>query len=698
MQTQPASKPRFIWMITLALVALLVSALSGVLLQAQDTVELSCYNRIVFAPTQTAQAIALTATPLAATSQAQSTQYAQTVAPTLTAYALTATPLAATVQAQGTQYAQTLAPTWTAQALAGHPDPFRLTATELMRTATSFPRGTPIALSGIQSTATSLAQIFAATPQPPFVGVGMTATVTGIAMMQQPPLVGIGLTATAMPTATLGLPAAGAGGGGTPIAMTTQLLSGSLSFSPVAQPTVAPVVPVDMFFEDYSVNPFVDTATDNLSTFAMDVDTASYTLTRNYLLQSALLPEPTAIRPEEFINYFPTNYGQPQGNDAFALYLDAAPSPFSNDGTLLMRVGLQGRSIAPEDRDPVLLIFVVDVSGSMGDGIRMEMVRDALRILAGQMREDDYIGIVTFSDTANRLLEPAPASEIESILSAIDTLQPTNGTNAEAGICYGYQMATENLHRELNTRVIFLSDGVANVGFTQPEEILDTIEDATEHGITLTSIGVGMGNFNDVLLEQIANDGEGNYYYVDNVREARRIFVNNLVSTLQVIAYDARIQVEFNPETVSRYRLIGYENRAIADADFRADATVDAAEIGAGHTITALYEVELNPQAQANSDIATAFVRYEDAPSRDVVEVNATLALDEVAAAFADAPEDFRLLAAVAEFAELLRQSPFAENTSYGDILEIVTALPSNNPDIGELVQMIVTAEQLSQQ
>jgi Ca-activated chloride channel family protein len=669
MQTQTANKPRFIWISTFALVALLVSALSGVLLQAQDTVELSCYNRLSeFAATQ--QAVI----------QMQATY-----------------PATPTVTPMGTQspvQLSSIEATATSLVRANQPDPFQLTATELIRTATQ----------GVsaQLTTTSLAQGLGGTPQPPFVGVGLTATVTSLAMMQQPPLVGIGLTATAMPTGTmLAIPAANSGGGGLALAVGTPLgasgTGGGLVPTPInVQPTIEAVVPQDMFFEDYGVNPFVETATDNLSTFAMDVDTASYTLTRNYLLQSALLPDPLAVRPEEFINYFPTNYGQPEGNDAFALHLDAAPSPFRNDN-LLLRVGLQGRSIAPEDRDPVLLIFVVDVSGSMGDGVRMQMVRDALRILAGQMRADDYIGIVTFSDTANRLLEPVPASEIESILSEIDTLQPTNGTNAESGICYGYQMATENLHRELNTRVIFLSDGVANVGFTQPEEILDTIEDAAEQGITLTSIGVGMGNFNDVLLEQIANDGEGNYYYVDNVREARRIFVNNLVSTLQVIAYDARIQVEFNPDTVSRYRLIGYENRAIADADFRADATVDAAEIGAGHTITALYEVELNPQAQTNGNIATAFVRYEDAPSRDVVEVNATITLGAVAAEFADAPDDFRLLAAVAEFAERLRQSPFAENTSYAAILEIVTALPSNNPDIAELVQMIVTAEQLQQ-
>jgi Ca-activated chloride channel family protein len=429
----------------------------------------------------------------------------------------------------------------------------------------------------------------------------------------------------------------------------------------------------------------------------MDVDTASFTLARNYLLQYVQMPPPDAIRPEEFINYFPSNYGQPQGDDAFALHMDAAPSPFHDDGTLLLRVGLQGRVVDPADRDPVLLIFVVDISGSMADNNRMGTVRDALRVLVGELREDDYVGIVTFTDFANRLLEPVPAADKDAILAAVDTLIPTNGTNAEAGLCFGYQMALDNQKPERNTRVILLSDGVANVGFTEPDEIQETIEDGTKQGITLSSIGVGMGNFNDVLLEQLADNGDGNYYYVDNIREARRIFVNNLVSTLQVIAYDARIQVEFNPDSVSRYRLIGYENRAIADAEFRADETVDAAEIGAGHTITALYEIEVNPQVQPNSELAKAFVRYEDAPSRDVVEVNKTFNVRDVLATFEEAPEDFRLLAGLAQFSELLRESPFVQHSDYSDVLAIFETLAQQNPDIAELVQMVTTAESLSQ-
>jgi Ca-activated chloride channel family protein len=312
------------------------------------------------------------------------------------------------------------------------------------------------------------------------------------------------------------------------------------------------------------------------------------------------------------------------------------------------------------------------------------------------VRQDDRVGIVIYANTARVVLEPTTASNQERILNAIASLQTEGSTFAEAGLCFGYQMALNNMQEGENTRVILLSDGVANVGATGPDAILETIRDGVDNDITLSTIGFGMGNFNDVLMEQLANDGNGNYYYVDTPREAQRIFVNNLTSTLQVIAYDAKIQVEFNPDTVARYRLIGYENRAIADVDFRND-TIDAGEVGAGHTITALYEVELNPQAQPDSAIATAYIRYEDTPSREVVEVNETIALSEVVA-FEDASEDFRLLTAVVEFSELLRQSPFVEATSYTDVLNIITGLTTQNPDIAELVQMITTAEQLAGQ
>lgn len=448
----------------------------------------------------------------------------------------------------------------------------------------------------------------------------------------------------------------------------------------------------DMQFEEYGVNPFMDTAQDNLSTFAMDVDTGSYTLARNYLTQYSEMPPAASIRPEEFINYFPQDYETPT-DGAFAINMDAAPSPFSEDNQILLRVGIQGRVVAPQDRDPALLIFVIDVSGSMSDSNRLELAKDALEILVGELREDDRVAIVIYSTEARIVLEPTPASEQERIISAIDSLQTQGSTYAEAGLALAYEVALAHMRDGQITRVILVSDGVANVGATGPDAILETISQGVDSGITMSTIGVGMGNFNDVMMEQLANDGNGNYHYVDNIREARRIFVNNLTSTLQVIGYDARIQVEFNPDVVARYRLIGYENRDIADEDFR-DDTVDAGEVGAGHTITALYEVELIDNAQSGT-IATTYIRYEDADLEEVVEINQDFTVDSVLQSFEDAPADFQITATVAEFSEILRESPYG-TSDYADLLAVIEPYAQNYPVADELTDMINAAIQLN--
>ncbi len=448
--------------------------------------------------------------------------------------------------------------------------------------------------------------------------------------------------------------------------------------------------PDNMFFEDYGVNPFLDTEDDNLSTFAMDVDTASYTVARSYLRDYGQLPPPDAVRPEEFINYFDAGYDGPEGDEAFAIHLDAAPAPFGYEGHYLLRVGLQGRYIAPEDRDPALLIFVIDVSGSMDSGDRLELVKQALTLLVGELREDDRVGIVTYADQTRTVLQPTTASNRDLILSAITSLGPSGSTYAEAGLRLGYQAAESHMREGEITRVILLSDGVANVGETGPDAILDTIRDHVNSGVTLSTIGFGMGNFNDVLMEQLANDGNGNYYYVDNLRQARRIFVHDLTGTLQVIGYDAKVQVDFNPEITDRYRLIGYENRAIADEDFR-DDTVDAGEVGAGHSVTALYELALE-DAESQGVVATVYIRYEDAETREVVEISREITTDDLLQSIDDAPADFRLLAAVAEFSELLRESYWAQEGSYGAALQLAEGAAAEMPqdvDVAEFIELV---------
>lgn len=464
---------------------------------------------------------------------------------------------------------------------------------------------------------------------------------------------------------------------------------------PVAQPT-----PIDMQFEDYGTNPFIDTQDDHLSTFAMDVDTGSYTVARNYLLGQNQLPPDEAIRVEEFVNYFDAGYESPT-DDSFAIYLDSAPAPFGYEGHYVLRVGIQGKYIAPEDRQPSLLIFVIDVSGSMDMENRLGLVKETLALLVNELREDDRVAIAVYSDNSRVVLQPTPASEKETLLNAINALRSEGSTNAEAGLNLGYQVAQENLRDGENTRVILLSDGVANVGNTGPDAILNTIKTGVEAGITLSTIGFGMGNYNDVLMEQLANDGNGNYYYVDNLREARRVFVHNLTSTLQVIGYDAKVQVDFNPEVADRYRLLGYENRAIADEDFR-DDTVDAGEVGAGHSVTALYEMALQEgDLDADAVIATAYIRYEDADTREVVELQKAITVADLLASIDDAPANFRLQVAVAEFAELLKGSFWAEDGTYGAVQSLIETTADEfegNEDVAELVEMIRTAVRLGDQ
>ncbi|NDJ78798.1 MAG: DUF3520 domain-containing protein [Chloroflexi bacterium] len=453
------------------------------------------------------------------------------------------------------------------------------------------------------------------------------------------------------------------------------------------------------FFQNYGVNPQVNTADDNLSTFAMDVDTASYTQARSSLLSYNALPNPDSIRSEEFINFFDAGYEPPTDGDTFTIHLEAAPAPFGEPGSYLLRVGLQGRYIAPEDRTPALLIFVIDVSGSMDQGNRLGLVKDALEILLGELREDDRVGIVVYSSTPYVVLEPTPASEFDTIMNAINALGPGGSTALAGGLELGYRMAQEHKRAGQITRVVVCSDGVGNVGPSGPEPIIEMISGAVDDGITLSTIGFGMGNYNDTMMEQLADNGNGNYYYIDDLREARRVFVHNLTGTLQVIAYDAKVQVEFNPEVTSAYRLIGYENRDIADEQFR-DDTVDAGEVGAGHSITALYEIVLHDDASSGV-VATAYIRYQDAESGEVVETSQDITVDDLLPDFSDTSPGFRLHAAVAELSELLRNSYWAQGGSYQATLAFAQPLESafpGSPDITDLLEMIRAAGRLVDQ
>jgi Ca-activated chloride channel family protein len=466
--------------------------------------------------------------------------------------------------------------------------------------------------------------------------------------------------------------------------------------APAAEPMPPAEQPDAMYFEDYGVNPFIDTEDDHLSTFALDVDTGSYTIARRYV-QDGNLPPEDAVRVEEFVNYFEPGYDYPPEGQAFAIHADGAPFPYSEtERYQMMRVGIQGYAIPPEERKDVSLTFVIDVSGSMDRENRLELVKRSLEMLVEGLRPSDSVGIVVYGSEARVVLEPTSGAEARTILDAIYRLHPEGSTNAEAGLRLGYERANAAFKPGGINRVILCSDGVANVGQTGPESIWDVISGYASEGITMTSLGFGMGNYNDVLMEQLANNGDGFYAYVDTLKEAERLFVHGLTGTLQAIAMDAKVQVDFDPEVVARYRLVGFENRAIADQDFR-DDTVDAGEIGAGHSVTALYEVKLHPEAGGR--IATVHLRWRDPDTAEVEELSQGLYTEDLAERFTDAAPRFQLAVLVAEYAEVLRGSYWAEESTLAGVLEeaerIGELLPED-ADVAEFVELVGRAARIA--
>ena len=443
----------------------------------------------------------------------------------------------------------------------------------------------------------------------------------------------------------------------------------------------------DMYFKGSGTNPFIDTEDDHLSTFAMDVDTGSYSITRRYLTDG-YLPPPEAVRVEEFVNTFDYNYTPPTDN-AFAIHVDGAPSRFGEGKRLqLLRIGLQGRVIPAAHRKDAILTFVIDVSGSMQKENRLGLVKKALTLLVDQLRPTDKVGIVVYGSRGRLVLPHTGIEQRSEILAAINSLAPGGSTNAEEGLRIGYDLAWRNASVNHINRVILCSDGVANVGNTGPDEILKEIRTYVNKGITLSMVGFGMGNYNDVLMERLADTGDGSYAYVDTLTEAKRIFVENLTGTLQLIAKDAKIQVDFNSEVVSRFRLLGYENRSLNHEQFR-DDTVDAGEVGSGHQVTALYEAKLNPDAIGK--LATVSIRYADPDNHRVSEVSEDISVSQLHESFDAAPATFRLAAAVAEFAEILHESYWAKDGSLDLVRQVVKdAFPeADSEQVVELMYLV---------
>ena len=461
-------------------------------------------------------------------------------------------------------------------------------------------------------------------------------------------------------------------------------------------------------FRDYGVNPFVDTLRDPLSTFALDVDTASYVVTRNHL-DGGVLPPMEAVRVEEFVNYFDGGY-EPEW-DEFAIHMEAAPSPFARDGYVLLRVGVRAPDVLADVVIPDSVIVVMDRSGSMGEQAgyggewldRIQLAHEAVDLLLDGLPDGTRIGIVSYDDHVATVVEPTDvAGNRDRIMRRVrDEVYPRGSTNAGAGLVAGYDMALDEARRGREVLVMLLSDGVANVGATRTDQILRDIGDRGDIG--LTTIGVGLGPFNDVLMEQLANSADGTYHYIDSTHEARRIFGSNIVSLLALAARDAKIQVEFNPDTVISYRLLGFENRDVADEDFR-DNTVDAGEVGLGQSSTALYELELVGRSRDRSSrdwLATATLRYQRPRRGSITEIEQSVTGADIARSFASASPHFRLAAVAAEFAEVLRRSPFVEyrDADMGVLADEAWYASDDlrrDRDAEELAQLIEDARRLS--
>ncbi|HWO18756.1 MAG TPA: von Willebrand factor type A domain-containing protein [Kofleriaceae bacterium] len=440
----------------------------------------------------------------------------------------------------------------------------------------------------------------------------------------------------------------------------------------------------------HGINPWVETAKDNLSTFAADVDTASYTVSRRHLNEGTL-PPAAAVRVEEYVNYFRYAFPPAAPSSPFSVVMDAAPSLFE-PGLHVLRVGVATPVRA--ERKQANLVFLVDVSGSMQGPDRLELAKQSLQLLVENLRPDDTVALVTYAGSTRVVLPATPVAQRDRIQRALGELSSGGSTAMGAGLDLAYAEAMKGLRPGAVSRVIVLSDGDANVGTRDPKGIQGIIAERVQAGITVSTVGFGMGNYRGSLMEQLADTGNGNAFYVDSLEAARRIFSAQLAATLEVAAKDVKLQVEFDPVMVSRYRLVGYENRTVADADFRKDQ-VDAGEIGMGHQVTAMYVVELTEQGKsAPAPLGLVRIRHK-APEGQVAAESTFAMAAAPAPSFDAAAPDLRFASAVAAVADVLRGAEDAQRWSLGTIAQTARAAAGQDPDRLELVALIEKAAQL---
>jgi len=432
----------------------------------------------------------------------------------------------------------------------------------------------------------------------------------------------------------------------------------------MARPFSAPAA--DMGFQAPPPSQYAYTGDDKRSTFAVDVDTASFELVRRMLNEGRPIP-PEAVRTEEFVNAQAYGYRSPSSGE-LAIHTELCPAPF-RDGMHLLRVGIQARRVHPADRKPANLVLVIDTSGSMADDDKLGLVKAACRALLAELDHNDRVAVVAYDTEATPVVPFVRAGEREAILHAVDRLRPGGRTSVEAGLEAGYGLASEQFDDDRTNRVILFSDGVANEDSLRADWILSAARRWAAEGIALTSVGVGFGEYNDHLLEQLADQGDGSYCYIDSPAEAERLLGRDFVRLGQVAAADVRVQVRFDSAAVRRYRLMGYDNRALDDDEFTS-RHADGGEIGVGQSVTALYAVELRDAAAARPDatVATVHLRYDKPGALLTRKLKSRVRLADATSAFTDATDATRLAVAAAYFAELLRDTYWSGSYRLADI------------------------------
>lgn len=456
------------------------------------------------------------------------------------------------------------------------------------------------------------------------------------------------------------------------------------------------IAPTDgtMVHRDWGTNANVYAEDDHLSTFAVDVDTASYDIASEYLRRGQL-PPPAAVRTEEFINAMKYEYPSPAKDD-LAIHLEACPSLVS--GEILLRVALQSRRIHSADRKPANLTIVIDTSGSMSDRNKLDMVRTACQTLLDSLHGHDLVSVVRYNHQASTVLRGVRASERGHILHAIRRLRPGGKTSVEAGLKKGYQLAGELFEKDRTNHVLLFSDGVANTDRIEAEQILWAVGHWRRKNITLTTVGVGFGNYNDTLLEQLADNGDGSYHYVNSIRQAERLLCTDLAGTSQIVARDVKVQVKFDPAVVLRYRLMGYENRDVADEDFR-NKCVDGGEIVASQSVTALYALRLKPMANPASRLAKVSISYKRPHSTRRRELRNSIRVREILGDWRSAGDSTRLAAVAGYFAEHLRDSYASGQVSLqrlGAEVKTIHVRPIHRDELQRLAELIATSGRLA--